>query len=100
MPNYMFFDTLTEDIIEVSLRMSEYDAFKENNSHLEPIIQAPALVSMVGGIKTDDTFKEVLSKVAEAHPDSPVAQKHGRKSIKQSRTKNILETHRKRRVKQ
>jgi len=98
MPTYKLFNTKTKKVIEVSIRMSEYDNYKVQNPHLEPIIQAPALVSMVGGMKTDDTFKEVLSKVAEAHPDSPVAQKHGRKSISQTRTKTILEKHRKRRV--
>ena len=41
--------------------------------------------------KTDNTWKEVLSKVAEAHPESTVGQRYGRKDTKQSKTSNILQ---------
>jgi hypothetical protein len=35
----------------------------------------------------------VLSKVAEAHPESAVGRRHGRKSIKQVKTKRIVDKH-------
>jgi hypothetical protein len=40
-----------------------------------------------------DGFKEVLSKVAEAHPTSDVANKHGKKSIKQVKNDQIVKKH-------
>jgi hypothetical protein len=48
---------------------------------------------MVGDIhsKTDDTWKEVLAKVAEAHPNSKVGRQHGRRSIKQIKSDQVVE---------
>jgi hypothetical protein len=43
--------------------------------------------------KVPDGFKEVLSKVAEAHPTSAIAEKHGRKSIKDVKTREIVKKH-------
>ena len=40
-----------------------------------------------------DKFNEVLSKVAEAHPTSAVADKHGRKGIKEAKTAQIVKKH-------
>jgi hypothetical protein len=40
-----------------------------------------------------DGFKEVLSKVSEAHPGSALAQKHTRKTIKQARTEQVVKKH-------
>jgi hypothetical protein len=57
---------------------------------------APAIVSGVSTSKQNrvpDGFKEVLSKISEAHPASAVADKHGRKSIKQARTEQVIKKH-------
>jgi hypothetical protein len=43
--------------------------------------------------KTPSGFKEVLSKVAEAHPGSNVAERHHRKSIKEARTSEVVKKH-------
>ena len=44
------------------------------------------IVSTTGSIdsKTDSGFKEVLSKAAEAHPNSPLAERYGRKTVRQT----------------
>ena len=36
------------------------------------------------------------SRIAEAHPASPFADRHGKKSIKEIKTKQVIEKHRKR----
>ena len=55
---------------------------------------APAIVSSVSTTnKVPDGFKEVLSKVADAHPGSQVAKRHARKSIKQVKTEQIVQKH-------
>jgi hypothetical protein len=40
-----------------------------------------------------DGFKEVLSKISEAHPASDLADKHSKKSIKQARTEQVIKKH-------
>ncbi len=62
------------------------------------IIQAPMLVSGVSTSnakqnKVPNGFKEVLSKVAEAHPTSTVAERYGKKSIKDVKTREIVKKH-------
>jgi len=55
------------------------------------------VVSMIGSIdsKTDNTWKEVLNKVAEAHPGSAVATRYGKKTHNQVKTQTVLEKYRK-----
>ena len=68
MPNYTFRDE-DGNIHEFSMKISELDAFKERNTHLtQTIVGAPVTISGTGTrIKTDDGFKEVLSKVKETY---------------------------------
>ena len=96
MPNYQFRDKETGEETEVFMKISELDEFKENNPNLEQFLKGgPMIVSGWGGIKTDNGFKEVLSKAAEAHPDSPLADRYGKKSIKDIKTKEVINKHRK-----
>ena len=46
-------------------------------------------------IKNDDGWNEVLSKVSEAHPESPLASKHIRKSAKEVATASAVNKWRK-----
>ena len=56
-------------------------------------------MNIVGGVsgityKNDQGFKEVLSKISEAHPQSALAQQYGKKSIKQVKTEQAIKKHR------
>jgi hypothetical protein len=95
MPTYSFINKETNELEEHMMRISEYDAFKELNPHLERYIDgAPATVSGVSITgKVPDGFKEVLSKVSENHKQSSVADKHGRKSIKEVQTQRLVDKH-------
>ena len=96
MPTYEFLDTETGEEFEVFMKISERDEYLKNNPHIQPILSAPAIVSGVSTSKQNrvpDGFKEVLSKVAEKHPTSKVAQKYGKKSIKQVKTEQIVKKH-------
>jgi hypothetical protein len=59
------------------------------------------IVSSVGSVdsKTDSGFKEVLSKAAEAHPNSPLAERYGRKSVKQTQIDRVRKKHINRKLK-
>ena len=96
MPTYEFKNTETGEEFEAIMKISEREEFLKTNPHIQPMVSAPMLVTSVTGMGTHrvpDGFKEVLSKVAEAHPASPVAQKHGKKSIKQIKTEQVIKKH-------
>ena len=69
---YTFLNTETQQVEEHSMRMSEYDEFKEKNPHLdryhEPC-RGPAMGDSVrlGIRKPDNGFREVLSKISDAN---------------------------------
>jgi hypothetical protein len=91
MPMYEFLDTKTDEVFEQIMKISEREVFLLNNPHIQPVVSAPMLVSSVSLTgKVPDGFKEVLSKVAEKHPNSAVADKHGRRSAKESKTRDIV----------
>ena len=56
------------------------------------------IVSSVGSIdsKTDGGWKEVMSKAAEAHPNSPLAERYGKKTVKQTQIDRVRKKHRNR----
>ena len=98
MPTYLFRDTKSGDVLERIMSISAREDFLKENPHLETIIQAPMLVTSVStsnfkSNKVPSGFNEVLSKVAEAHPTSPVADRHGKKSIKDVKTREIVKKH-------
>ena len=68
-----------------------------SNPHIEQTMtKAPGLVSSRGGTndqKAGDGWREVLSKVAEKHPGSVVAERYGRKSIKEAKTAQVVKKH-------
>ena len=37
-----------------------------------------------------------MSRIAEAHPTSPLANRYGKKSIKQAKTEQVIQKHRRR----
>jgi hypothetical protein len=82
MPNYTFENTDTGDIIEQFMSISERDAFVEKNPHLKQLITgAPSMISGSDfNKKMDSGWKENLSRIAEAHPNSALAAKVGGRS--------------------
>jgi hypothetical protein len=69
----------------------------EKNSHIK---QLPTVFGISGGVgdidsKTDNGWKEVLSKAAEGNPGTPLAERYGRSSAKDIKTKAVIEKHRK-----
>jgi hypothetical protein len=78
------------------MRISEREEFLNTNPHIQPVMTAPSIVSGVSSStqnRVPDGFKEVLSKVAEAHRGSDFANKHLRKSIKEVKTEQVVKKH-------
>lgn len=96
MPTYEFVNTKTEEQFEMFMSISQREEFLTKNPHIKTVVSAPGIVSYSGGdlySKTPSGFKEVLSKVAEAHPNSTVADRYGKRTIKEVRTNRVVEDH-------
>ena len=105
MPIYEFLNTKTKKIEEHIMSVSAYDDFKADNPHLERYFSEAPLFSYTGtgdlsGKKTDNTWKEVMHKIAEQNPRSPLAEKVLRKDTKRIKTDQVLEKHRKKQAAQ
>ena len=84
MPTYTFLNTSTNEIEEHKLTMREYDDFKNNNPHLQRHLvpeDAGAFGDPVrlGITRSDDGFKEFLSKIASNNYKSNLADKLSRR---------------------
>ena len=98
MPTYEFLNKKTNKIEEHYMSISAYDKFKEDNPHLERYLESPPMFSYSGtgdlaGKKTDNTWKEVMHKIAEQNPRSPLADKVLRKNTKRIKTDQVIERH-------
>ena len=106
MPTYNFRNKKTGEITEEFMSISAREAFLKKNKHLESYIEsAPSFNYSGAGFRsvtdrTDNGFHEVLSKIAEKHPASPLAEQHGKRSIKETKTRNIIEKHAKKQQKE
>lgn len=93
MPTYTFQDTDTGEVFDKILKISEKDNFLKDNPNLKSLVTGINIVAGVGSIKGDSGWKENLSRIAEAHPRSALAERHGNKSIKDIKTKQVVEKH-------
>lgn len=88
------------DIISLTLKISEYDEFKARHPGLERYIDSAPAVSFDGrhfgslDAQTSDGFKEVLARIGEQHPHSPLAERYRKnKSVKEVKTQQIVANH-------
>ena len=94
MPTYSFYNNQTGEQFDEMMKFSEREEYLNNNPHITPVVTAAAIV---GGVSTSNKipsgFNDVLHKVAEKHPGSPLAQKVTRKTSKQVKTQQIVKKH-------
>ena len=101
MPTYRFYNKNTKTEFEDYMTISDMEKFiKKKHIKLLPPTQMN-IVSSVGSVDshTDRGFKEVLSKVSEAHPESPLARRYGRRSVKDTQIEKVRKKHRNRIIK-
>lgn len=94
MPLYTFKDNETGEVYDIHLSMKELDLYKEEHPTHERYFDAQSIPSLVSGVavtgKTDEGFKEVLSRISEAHPTSELADRYGKRTIKQAKTERAV----------
>ena len=96
MPRYTFENTKTGKTWVDFMMIAEMEELLEKNPHVRQVLFPLNIVSGVQGIthKTDQGFKDVYSKIAEAHPNSNFAKAHRRRSTKEIKTEQIRAKHR------
>ena len=101
MPVYTFINTKTHKEHTEMMSISEMEEYLSKNKHIKQAIKSLNIVGGVSGLsyRQDSGWKENLQRISEAHPKSALAQRYGKKTIKQSKTEAELTKHRKRRGK-
>ena len=100
MPTYRFYNSKIKKEYTDLMSISEMEEFiKKKHIKILPPTQVN-IVSSVGNIdsKTDSGWKEVLSKVSEAHPASELASQYGKKSVKDTQIDNVIHKHRRKKA--
>ena len=100
MPTYRFYNSKTKTEFEEYMSISDMEKFsKKKHIKLMPPTQMN-IVSSTGSIdsKTDSGWKEVLSKVSEAHPRSELAKQYGKRSNTDVKIENLRQKHARRRA--
>ena len=96
MPTYRFYNSKIKREYEELMSISEMEELiKKKHIKLLPPTQLN-IVSSVGTMdgKTDSGWKEVMSKISEAHPKSELAQRYGKKSVKDTQIDKVIKKHR------
>ena len=63
MPTYTFINKQTGEEKDFIMSMSERDDFVKENTEWEQKLVFPKVVTHVGGVKTDDTWKDTLKAI-------------------------------------
>ena len=78
------------------MSISEMEEFiKKKHIKLLPPTQLN-IVSSTGTVdgKTDSGWKDVMAKISEAHPKSPLADRYGKRSVKDTQIEGVIKKHR------
>ena len=94
MPTYKFKNTNTEEEFEDFMTMKERETFLSENPHIQPLLTTAALVGDHIINRMDGGMKETFSRIAEAHPNSPLSDRFGSsRSNRQKKIENIGKKH-------
>ena len=99
MPLYTFKNTKTGKTFTDMMSIAEMEDYLEKNKHIKQQLTSLNIVGGVSGMsyRSDQGWKETLSKISEAHPNSALAQQHGKRSIKQVKTEQAIKKYKARR---
>ena len=94
MPTYTFYNTKTDEQFDDFMSWSQRETYLKENPHIEPILTTAALVGDHIVNRMDGGMKETFSRIAEALPNSPLADRFGSsRNSKQKKIENIGKKH-------
>ena len=98
MPLYTFENKRSGKQHTDMMTIAEMEEYLAKNKNIKQVITAINIVGGVQGISygSDQGWKENMSRIAEAHTTSQLAQRYGKKSIKQIKTEQALIKNKKR----
>lgn len=90
MPLYEFIDTETQEQWDEIMSYDDMKKFLADNPHVNPVYS----LNIVGGqgdrVKVDGGMNDLLGRIARANPGSPLAEQHGDKGIRASKTREVV----------
>ena len=98
MPIYTFYNKKTKKQYDDMMTIAEMEKYLKKNKHISQVLTGLNIVASVGSRtgKTDSGWKDHLNRIAEKHPESPLGQRYRRQGVKESKTKAIINKHRRR----
>ncbi len=85
------------------MSIADKEEYLKKNKHIKQMVSKINISSGVMGIgqmKTDGGWKDMLSRIGDAHQGSKVHDLYGNKSTKDIKTRAVVEKHRKRQASQ
>jgi hypothetical protein len=98
MPIYTFYNKKTKKEFTDMMTIDEMEKYMSKNKHIIQVPQVLNIVASTGNrtMKTDGGWKDTLSKIGEAHPNSALGRQTQKKTVKQIKTEQIVKKHAKR----
>ena len=93
MPLYNFENTETGERFTESLKISEREDYLKNNPHIKQLLSNVNMVRSGSTVNKDGGWNENMSRIASAHPHSPLAEKVGGRSTKEAKNEAIRKKH-------
>ena len=95
MPTYRFYNKNTKTEFEEYMSIADMEKFtKKKHITLMPPTQMNIISGVVSASNNKDGgFNEVLHKISEAHPNSELAGRTLKKTIKQVKTRETIKKH-------
>ena len=94
MPTYTIRNKETEESFDIFCTYPELQEILENDNNLIHMLSAPAIVGDHVVNRMDGDMKETFSRIAEAHPNSPLADRFGSsQNNKQKRVQELGKKH-------
>jgi len=93
-PTYTFYNTETDEQFDDFMSWSQRENYLKDNPHIEPVLTTAALVGDHIVNRMDGGMKETFSRIAEAHPNSPLSDRFGSgRSGKSKKVENVGKKH-------
>lgn len=95
MPIYELENTESQEHYDVIMSWDDLQEHINKNPHLRRVPTAAKIVSGIAGVthKVDSGFKDVLNRIGNANPHSPMGHEHGDRGIKASKTREVVAKH-------
>ena len=98
MPTYNFKNLKTGVVYEDFMSIKDMEKLRENPNIALQMPDTLNIISQTGDnidAKTDGGWKDVLSKISEAHPQSELAKQYGSRTSKDVKVEQVREKHKK-----